>query len=58
MLVGGASQKSHRIGDLHMAPGLDLVPDVIIDQHFAERAELAGCAGYTVDFGKPLFSKG
>ena len=37
MLVKGSSGESHRIGDLHMAPGLGLVRDVIIDQHFAER---------------------
>jgi cyanophycinase len=35
MLVKGASSESYRIGDLHMAPGLGLVPNVIIDQHFA-----------------------
>ena len=37
MLVGGASGESHRIGDLHMSAGLGLIPDVVIDQHFAER---------------------
>ena len=37
MLVKGASSESHRIGELHMAPGLGLMRDVIIDQHFAER---------------------
>src|SRR6201999_2503335 len=37
MLVRGTSAESHRIGDLHMAPGLGLLRDAIIDQHFAER---------------------
>ena len=37
MLVKGSSNETHRIGDLHMAPGLGLIRDVIIDQHFAER---------------------
>lgn len=37
MLVRGSSGESHRIGDLHMAPGLGLIRNVIIDQHFAER---------------------
>lgn len=37
MLVAGPGKETYRIGELHMAPGLGLVPDVIIDQHFAER---------------------
>ena len=37
MLVRGSSSVSHRIGDLHMAPGLGLIRSVIVDQHFAER---------------------
>lgn len=45
MLVKGASQESHRIGDLHMAPGLGLVRDVIIDQHFAERGRIGRLLG-------------
>jgi cyanophycinase len=45
MLVRGSSQESHRIGDLHMAPGLGLVPDVIIDQHFAERGRIGRLLG-------------
>ena len=35
----------HRIGDLHMAPGLGLVPDAIIDQHFAERGRIGRLLG-------------
>jgi cyanophycinase len=45
MLVRGTSQESHRIGDLHMAPGLGLIPDVIIDQHFAERGRIGRLLG-------------
>jgi cyanophycinase len=45
MLVKGTSQESHRIGDLHMAPGLGFVPDVIIDQHFAERGRIGRLLG-------------
>jgi cyanophycinase len=45
MLVKGANSESHRIGDLHMAPGLRLVKDVIIDQHFAERGRIGRLLG-------------
>jgi cyanophycinase len=45
MLVKGASKETHRIGDLHMAPGMGLVPDVIIDQHFAERGRMGRLLG-------------
>jgi cyanophycinase len=45
MLIRGASAESHRIGDLHMAPGLGLVPGVIIDQHFAERGRIGRLLG-------------
>lgn len=45
MLVKGSSSESHRIGDLHMAPGLGLVRDVIIDQHFAERGRIGRLLG-------------
>lgn len=45
MLVKGTSAESHRIGDLHMAPGLGLVRDVIIDQHFAERGRIGRLLG-------------
>lgn len=41
MLVAGPSAVSPRVGDaLRMAPGLGLLPDMIIDQHFAERGRL------------------
>ena len=45
MLVKGTSSESHRIGDLHMAPGLGLIRDVIIDQHFAERGRFGRLLG-------------
>lgn len=45
MLVKGASSESYRIGELHMAPGLGLVPGVIIDQHFAERGRYGRLLG-------------
>jgi len=45
MLVKGSSAESHRIGDLHMAPGLGLIRDVIIDQHFAERGRFGRLLG-------------
>jgi cyanophycinase len=45
MLVKGASRESYRIGDLHMAPGLGLVRNVIIDQHFAERGRIGRLLG-------------
>jgi cyanophycinase len=45
MLIKGASRETHRIGDLHMAPGMGLVRDVIIDQHFAERGRFGRLIG-------------
>ena len=45
MLVKGTSDETHRIGDLHMAPGFGLVPGVIIDQHFAERGRIGRLLG-------------
>jgi cyanophycinase len=45
MLVTGSSSETHRIGDLHMAPGLGLIKNVIIDQHFAERGRFGRLIG-------------
>ncbi|MBC9033805.1 cyanophycinase [Sphingomonas sp. JC676] len=45
MLAKGSSSESHRVGDLHMAPGLGLLPNVIIDQHFAERGRIGRLLG-------------
>jgi cyanophycinase len=45
MLVRGTSGESYKIGDLHMAPGLGFMADVIIDQHFAERGRIGRLLG-------------
>ncbi|WP_375420036.1 cyanophycinase [uncultured Sphingomonas sp.] len=45
MMVGGASEQSHRIGDLRMTEGLGLIQGVIIDQHFAERGRIGRLLG-------------
>ena len=45
MLVKGPSSESYRIGEVHMAPGLGLIQDVIIDQHFAERGRYGRLLG-------------
>lgn len=45
MLVRGPSGSSYRIGDLHMAPGLGLLRDTVIDQHFAERGRIGRLLG-------------
>jgi cyanophycinase len=45
MLVRGTSKITHRIGDLHMAPGIGLMHSVIIDQHFAERGRFGRLVG-------------
>lgn len=45
MLMGGGEGESYRIGELHMAPGLGLIPGVIIDQHFAERGRIGRLLG-------------
>jgi cyanophycinase len=46
MLVGGSAEESHKIGSaLFMAPGLGLISNVIIDQHFAERGRIGRLLG-------------
>ena len=45
MLVRGSNASSFRIGDLSMAPGLGLLPNFIIDQHFAERGRIGRLIG-------------
>ena len=45
MLVKGPGSESYRIGEVHMAPGLGLIQDVIIDQHFAERGRYGRLLG-------------
>lgn len=48
MLVRGRNASSFRGGSVHMAPGLGLVPNVIIDQHFAERGRIGRLLGAVV----------
>lgn len=46
MLVEGPTEESHRVGDaLRMAPGLGLMPEFVIDQHFAQRGRLGRLLG-------------
>jgi cyanophycinase len=46
MLVGGGGDGSARIGrTVRMAPGLALVTDILIDQHFAERGRVGRLLG-------------
>jgi len=45
MLVRGPSGSSYHLGDLRMAPGLGLLRDVVIDQHFAERGRIGRLLG-------------
>lgn len=45
MLVQGPGSASYRIGELAMAPGLGLIRDVIVDQHFAERGRYGRLLG-------------
>lgn len=46
MLVWGAGRATHKLGDfLEMAPGLGLVRNVVVDQHFAERGRMGRLVG-------------
>jgi cyanophycinase len=46
MLVSGEEDETHRIGsELRMAPGLGMLPGVLIDQHFAERGRIGRLLG-------------
>jgi cyanophycinase len=45
MLVRGPSRSSARLGELHMAPGLGMLRDIVIDQHFAERGRIGRLLG-------------
>lgn len=41
MLVGASeTNESHKVGNFMMAPGLGLIDNVIIDQHFAQRGRI------------------
>lgn len=45
MLVANEDDESHKVGSWSMAPGLGLLEDILIDQHFAERARLGRLLG-------------
>jgi len=46
MLIAGDGEKSHQVGKLlGMAPGLGLIQNMVIDQHFAERGRLGRLLG-------------
>ncbi|SFM16569.1 cyanophycinase [Nitrosomonas communis] len=45
MMIESEGGESHRIGRLRMAPGLGLIRDVVIDQHFAERGRMGRLLG-------------
>lgn len=45
MLVRGTSGESSKIGEVHLSPGIGLIPNVIIDQHFAERGRIGRLLG-------------
>jgi cyanophycinase len=55
MLVSGGDEQSHVIGgSLRMAPGLGLISDVIIDQHFMERGRVGRLIGAVAQNPKNL----
>jgi cyanophycinase len=46
MLVGAEEEtESHKIGNWMMAPGLGLLGEIIIDQHFAQRGRIGRLLG-------------
>jgi cyanophycinase len=46
MMVSGVGEESYKIGSLlQLAPGLGLLPGVIVDQHFAERGRIGRLLG-------------
>jgi cyanophycinase len=45
MLVSGLGDESSQISAIGMAPGLGLVPGVVIDSHFAERGRFGRLLG-------------
>jgi len=55
MLVEGGDEDSHMVGgSLRMAPGLGLIGDVIIDQHFMERGRVGRLIGAVAQNPKNL----
>lgn len=45
MLVRGNNAESYKVSDIHLAPGLGILPNTIIDQHFAERGRIGRLLG-------------
>ena len=45
MLVGSEHSDNHKVGNWMMAPGLGLVEDILIDQHFAQRGRIGRLLG-------------
>jgi cyanophycinase len=45
MVIGGENDSSHKIGRAMMAPGLGLISQMIIDQHFAQRGRIGRLLG-------------
>ncbi len=45
MLVGGENTESHKVGNWMMAPGLGLLENMIVDQHFAQRGRIGRLLG-------------
>lgn len=45
MLIGSAEEESHKVGNWMMAPGLGLVENMVIDQHFAQRGRIGRLLG-------------
>lgn len=54
MMISGRSDASFRIGSIKMAPGLGLAPEMLIDQHFAERGRIGRLIGATAHNPKYL----
>lgn len=40
MIIGGESETNPSLGGVQLMPGMSLLPDVIIDQHFAQRGRI------------------
>ena len=53
MLIRGPNSESHRIGDLHLAPGLKLIRNVIIDQTRCFRTRPRGVISRAGDWRRP-----
>ncbi len=45
MLIGGGNTETHKVGNWMMAPGLGLVENMVIDQHFAQRGRIGRLLG-------------